>query len=138
MELELSKELTEEIDRLLKEMILSNNFTLTKGNSDIRYKAFIFCSGLNLIRFKNNLLYILLGGFIGLITSISTTALTLKATPDNTIKYIEQLNKLTSEKTERDYKLQKHLNDMSTELSLLKNESYTLKIKNYEINKPKK
>ena len=38
---------------------------------------------------KNNIKYITLGGFIGLITSISTTVLTLKAKPDNTIKYIE-------------------------------------------------
>ena len=66
---------------------------------------------------------------IGLITSISTTVLTLKATPDNIIKYIEQLNKLTSEKTERDYNLQKHLNDMNIELSLLKNGIDSLKIK---------
>ena len=81
---------------------------------------------------NNNIKYIALGGFIGLITSISTTVLTLKATPDNTIKYIEQLNKLTSEKTEHDYNLQKHLNDMNIELSLLKNQIDSLKIKKSE------
>ena len=182
MNLELPKELENEINLLLSELTEFNNCSVTKGTPKIRNKAFNFAKALNLIRpkvfsksnsyeldekgifaiqdggiekylenikvgkdldetiktltsrrlendVKNNLLYILLGGFIGLITSISTTVLTLKATPDNTIKYIEQLNKLTSEKTEREYNLQKHLNDMSTELSLLENEIDSLKIK---------
>lgn len=185
MNLELPKELENEINLLLSELTEFNNCSVTKGTPKIRNKAFNFAKALNLIRpkvfsksnsyeldekgifaiqdggiekylenikvgkdldgtiktltsrrlendVKNNLLYILLGGFIGLITSISTTVLTLKVTPDNTIKYIEQLNKLTSEKTERDYNLQKHLNDMNIELSLLKNQIDSLKIKKSE------
>ncbi|MBU3012287.1 hypothetical protein KO506_12800 [Polaribacter vadi] len=68
-----------------------------------------------------NIMYIFIGASIGLLTTL--------ARPDNTEKYIEQLNKLSFEKTELNDSFQKRLNDMNIELSLLKNEIDTLKIK---------
>lgn len=78
---------------------------------------------------KNNLQYIALGGIIGLVTAISTTGLTLWATPDTAKEYIDQLNKLSSEKTELYYNLQKSLNDKNTLIFELKHEIDSLKTK---------
>ena len=53
MNLKLSKDLTNEINKLLSELTEFNNFTLTNETPEITYKAFVFCNGLNLIRAKS-------------------------------------------------------------------------------------
>ena len=66
-----------------------------------------------------NIMYVLIGALIGPISAL--------AQPDTPSKHIEELNKSVSDKTERDGRFQKHLNDMNTELLLLKNEIDSLK-----------
>ena len=66
-----------------------------------------------------NIMYVLIGALISFITIL--------VQPDNSEKYIEQLNKLSSEKTELNDSFEKRLNDMNTLTLELKKEIDSLK-----------
>ncbi|MCF7568253.1 hypothetical protein L3X37_07740 [Sabulilitoribacter arenilitoris] len=61
-----------------------------------------------------NIMYVLIGASIGLITTL--------VQPDNATKYIEELHKSASDRDERDDNFQKRLTDMNTIILELKNE----------------
>ena len=72
--------------------------------------------------FKRNIFYVLLGGLIGIISSLLLSK--YQATSE---ERIIELSKLLTEKNEQQSDFQKRLNDMNTELLLLKTELDSLK-----------
>jgi hypothetical protein len=76
---------------------------------------------------KYNLMYVSLGGVIGIVTSILTVVLTLWVIPDKTEQQIEQLNKSTFDMSVEQSHFQTDLQQMRSEIVSLKTEINSLK-----------